>query len=98
MIVPSRRWGWLADPLVTESNVMDFFHIENFANASDDDAMFFNLLLFELNCSVRRIVASGAGKYDRAYEACKDGMDRVVSRRIETADVAERGSDAILRD
>ena len=83
IIVPTRRWGWLADPLVTFNNVKDFFHIENFSNASEDDAMFLNLLLFEVVCSARRIAADGGGKYIRAYEAFKDGMDRVASARIE---------------
>src|SRR5580658_1082372 len=53
--------------IVTLSEVLDFFHILNFSNASEDEAIFFASLFFQM-CGRAKILARQAdGNCDRAY-------------------------------
>jgi hypothetical protein len=48
---------------------LDFFHIENFSNASEEEVMFFFGLHFELCMAAKKSARELNGKADRAYQA-----------------------------
>jgi hypothetical protein len=54
---------------VTLSQVLEIFHVENFSNASDEEAMFFFRLFFRLCANAKSMTQEGDGKCDRACQA-----------------------------
>lgn len=54
---------------VTLSGVLEFFHISNLSNASEDEAIYFNSLFFHLCAKAKVLARESDGKCDRAYQA-----------------------------
>jgi hypothetical protein len=63
----------------TLSGVLEFFHIRNFSNASEDEAMFFLQLHFKLLANAKILAREGEGKCDRAYTALLNARRGVES-------------------
>jgi hypothetical protein len=60
---------------VTLSGVLRFFHVSNLENASDEEAMYFFRLLFQLKASAKRLARESGGKFDRAYVAFSEAVE-----------------------
>jgi hypothetical protein len=62
---------------VTLSGVLDFFHVSNFSNASEEEAIFFHSLFFHLCAKAKVLAREADGKCDRAYEAILSAITEV---------------------
>ena len=60
---------WPATITVTLTDVLRFFHVQNFSNASDEEAMFFLELHFKLLANAKILAHQAQGKCDRAHRA-----------------------------
>lgn len=61
---------------VTLRGVLDFFHTENFLNASEEEVMFFFGLHFEICAQAKLLAMEIEGKSDRAYRAVLSALYR----------------------
>jgi hypothetical protein len=59
---------------VTLSQVLAFFHVSNFSNASDDEAMFFYNLFFQFCASAKVLTRKARGTADRALNALVNSL------------------------
>lgn len=61
---------------MTLRGVLDFFHIENFSNASEEEVMFFFGLHFQVCAQAKLLAREFEGKSDRAYRAGLSALSR----------------------
>lgn len=54
---------------VTLSEVLDFLHVSNFSNASEEEAIFFYSLFFHLHAKAKILARDADGECDRAFKA-----------------------------
>jgi hypothetical protein len=54
---------------VTLNGVLELFHIENFSNVSEEEAVFLFRLHFDLCTAAKKLARESSGKADRAYQA-----------------------------
>jgi hypothetical protein len=65
---------------VTLNDVLSFFHVDNFANASEDEATFFFSLHFCLHANAKVLARDAQGKCDRACKAVLTAMAQTCER------------------
>jgi len=63
--------------IVTLSGVSRFFHVENLANASDEEAMFLFRLQFKMLANIKMLALEADGKADRAVREVISAMTRI---------------------
>lgn len=68
-IIPSQTSFLPSSMRVSLSGVLDFFHIKNFSDASDDEFMFFSTVWFEMLACAKREGRARNGNCDRAHKA-----------------------------
>ena len=61
---------------VTLIGVLDFFHIENFSNASEEEVMFFFGLHFQICAQAKLLAREFGGRSDRAYQAVLSALSK----------------------
>ncbi len=59
---------------VTLSDVLEFFHMDNFSNASEEEAMFLHALHFKLLANAKILACEAEGRCDRAYRELISAM------------------------
>jgi hypothetical protein len=62
---------------VTLNGVLDFFHVSNFSNASDEEAIFFHSLFFHLEAKAKILAREANGNCDRAFVALLEILTHV---------------------
>jgi hypothetical protein len=65
---------------VTLSQVLSFFHIDNFPNASEDEAIFLYHLFFKLCVNAKVLAREAGGKSDRVLHALMSALPNQARR------------------
>lgn len=63
---------------VTLSQILEVFHVKNFSNASDKEAMFFFNLWFRLWANAKTLTKDADGECDRAAQAFIAAMEDIA--------------------
>lgn len=70
--------GWPRSMTVTLSQVLEFFHVENFSNASEEESIFFFNLFSGIYANAKILQRDADGKCDRATQALVTALEEIT--------------------
>ncbi len=66
---------------VSLSNILDFFHVENFSNASDEEFMYFGSLYCKVLFGAKSLARESGSSCDRAHQAIMASMAKFCEQK-----------------